>query len=214
MDHVPMSDGAERPVMLRLSTALERDLEAGLAMAARSPVPLLSVWASRFRVVLDARRNPVPVTRSQLALWVSLPDGHVEPWHARLQPTDSVQCDHFNARIPLRTCLERQGATWPGGNKWKDGTVKAKKAGIHEYCSSGKCEQGKEYAQSVVLGYQTPKFKFYKDDTPAQRRARKTWIRSHTDGEVPTLDTPPGEDRPPPLDLSDSDGSEILEGKG
>jgi hypothetical protein len=122
-----------------------------------------------------------------------------------------VRCDYFDSDIlPLKVCLERQGATWPGSNRWKDGKVRAKKAGIHEFCSSGRCQQGQEYAASVVCEYQTPKFKFYKDDTPAQRRARKTWIRSHTDGEVPTLDTPPGEDRPPPLDLSDPDVSEII----
>jgi hypothetical protein len=201
--------------VLVLTKSLERDLQAGLAMAVRNSNPMLSVWAGRFRLELERRRRPRPPPSTlQLALWILLPDGQLEPWRGRLAPGANVRCDHFACLLPLRTCLERQGAVWPGGNRWKDGKVRAKKAGIHEFCSSGECEQGREYAASVVFEYQTPKFKFYKDDTPAQRRARKTWIRSHTDGEVPTIDTPPGEDRPPPLDLSDPDVSEILGVKG
>jgi hypothetical protein len=175
-----------------------RDLEAVLAMATRAGPPALIVNARLFRKKLDSRRKPeelppeeLPFVQ-QLWLWIERPGGQLEVWRGRLSLGESVCCDHFDAPItPLKTCLERQGATWPGGNRYKDGKVRAKKAGIHPYCSSGKCDQGKCYALSVKGEWIMERFKFYRDDTPAQRKAMKEFKQSHTDF-VPMIDAPKG----------------------
>jgi hypothetical protein len=163
-------------------------------IAERSGNPTLAVAAAQFLRAVRARElakaEHPDVLEGQLALWVARPDGSFEGWRGRLKPTDPVRCDHFGcSALPIKTCLDRQGAKWPGGNRWGDGSVKAKKAGIHPYCSSGQCEQGKGYAEQVQVGWTARRFKFYRDDTPAQRLARKRFIRTRPDGEVPFIDS-------------------------
>ncbi len=190
-----------------MTAALERDLDAILAMAARSNSPMLAVGAERYKRALGDRKKPKeePKPRGpQLELWTARADGALEAWRGRLAPDATIRCDHFNAPVlPLKACLERQNARWPGGNKWGDGKVRAKKAGIHRYCSSGKCEQGKEYAASVSEGWAPKKFKFYRDDTPEQRRAMKKYIRSLPEGSSPVIDAA-GEE-PEVLDFEEPD---------
>jgi hypothetical protein len=117
-----------------LTTAQRKDLEAILAMAQRSGAPSLSVAAERFAAVIEKRARAVAPLPGQLALWEN-----GEPWRGRLAGDDLVRCDRLSTplkacTIPVRTCIQRQDARWPG-----------KKAKIHEHCGSGKCAQGAEY---------------------------------------------------------------------
>ena len=180
----------------KLTVPLLRELEDLLDTVERCAPPAAQVKAARLRKELLARvprRELTEPLKGQIPLWTSGGGGELCPWRGRLPPEAIISCPHFSGpAIPLVTCLVRQGATWPGGNRWKDGSVRAKKAGIHPYCSSGACMDGKLYAASVVATWMPPKFKFYRDDTPAQRRARKEYIVSHPDGGVPTMDDPIG----------------------
>jgi hypothetical protein len=189
---------------LYLPAAMIRDLLALLTMGQRAGSPALSVAAARYRRAIEMRRVGTKESHNgngQLALWTDGANGAFEPWRGRMGIDALVRCDHFNAgSIPLRTCLLRQGATWPGGNRWKDGQVRAKKARIHPYCGSGRCTQGKEYAARVAVEWTQPRFKFYRDDTPIQRRARQSFIRSRMDF-IPLLDMPP--DLPAPEEVSE-----------
>ena len=204
-------------MMLLLTTPLEADVVAFIAIGKRSSSAMMAVAAERLEKALLQRRadrdrrakelrakgEMQGKLEPQLDLWILRPDGTLERWRGRMEPTACVACAHFNTKtMPLKVCLERQSATWPGGNKWKDGTVRAKKAGVHPYCRSGQCVQGKEYAASVVVGFSVPRFKFYRDDTPLQRKARKVYIRSRPDGEVPMMDLPAGAGSP--IEFEDS----------
>ncbi len=67
-----------------------------------------------------------------------------------------------------------------GPEQVKDGSAIAKRAGIHEYCASGLCRQGKGYRERLP-GYVPPGFRFYRPGSHEQRVARRTWIRSNLD---------------------------------
>jgi hypothetical protein len=108
----------------------------------------------------------------------------------------------------------RQAARWPGGNRKKDGTVVAKRAGVHEYCSSGVCEQGAEYRARLV-GFEPPRHSFYRPGSHEQQVARRLFIRSSLEA-VPDLDHPPGafDVGAGAPDLADPDVREVLGAKG
>jgi hypothetical protein len=133
-----------------------------------------------------------------------------------LQPDDPVRCDFFDATLPAAVCLARQRARWPGGNRWGDGSVRARKAAIFGFCGSGLCAQGAGYAARTVYDpsadWSRGRYKFFRPDAGEQRRRRREWIRERAE-EVPTIDTPPGGvKRAPPLDLADPEVLELLGG--
>ncbi len=164
--------------MLVLTGALERTVEAVLRMAVRSGAPALAVSAERLLSDFEKRRAAklTPVTERQLVLWTEKPDGSLERWRGRLPLDACVDCKAFGATLPLRTCLLRQGSTWPGGNKLKDGSVRKKKAGIHPYCASKRCEQGNLYAASVAGAWAPPVYSEFRRDTPQQLAARERYL--------------------------------------
>jgi hypothetical protein len=156
-----------------LTTAQRKDLEAILAMAQRSGSPMLVVAATRFEKAIEKRQRSPEVLPGQFALWEE--DG--SPWRGRLGADTPVRCDRMSTPehpcvIPLKTCLQRQDAVWPG-----------KKAKIHEYCGSGKCAQGDEYrlrtAYSAAEDWASkskngrPTYQAYRKDAGVQRKRMK-----------------------------------------
>lgn len=190
---------------LALTNGLRKDLEAILAMAQRSGAPLLSVAAERFSETLAKRSRPAEPLPGQLALWE---DG--QPWRGRLGPETPVRCDRFASTIPLRCCLQRQDALWPG-----------KRAGIHEYCHSGACPQGKEYrvraAYSASADWASKSkqgrgsYQFFRRDVGEQRRRMRLYDREQVPGPREAPDSPAAEVAA--LDPTD-EVREIVEGKG
>jgi hypothetical protein len=92
--------------------------------------------------------------------------------------TDYFECTRFGrCRMEVRTCLLRQGAKWPGGNRLKDGSVREKRAAIHPYCASGECGQGGDLAKRCTFRpeavWSKGRYRFFRDDTPDQRKAMK-----------------------------------------
>jgi len=84
----------------------------------------------------------------------------------------------------------RQVARWPGGHRKKDGTVVANRAGVHEFCSSGACEQGAGY-RARLGGFEPPRHSFYRPGSHEQQVALRLFIRSNLEV-VPDIDHPPG----------------------
>jgi len=136
------------------------------------------------------------------------------PPAGRLLEWDLVRCDHFACTLAARECAMRQAARWPGGNRCKDGSVVAKRAGVHEYCASGTCEQGAEY-RARLGAFEPPRHSFYGPGSHEQQVARRLFIRSNLDI-VPDIDRPPGvlEAASGPADLVDPDVREMLGAKG
>jgi hypothetical protein len=195
---------------LALTTAQRKDLEAILAMVQRSGAPLLVVAASRFEKTLEKRQRAPAVLPGQLALW----EGD-QPWRGRLGPDTPVRCDRLSTPtqpciVPLKTCLQRQDARWPG-----------KKAPIHEYCGSGKCEQGKDYrlrsAYSASADWASKSkqgrtsYQFFRKDVGEQRRRMRQFDRER----VPEAREAPAAPVAEVADLDPTDEvREIVKGKG
>ena len=191
---------------LYLPSAMVAGLRAILAMVRRSGSPMVVVTAQRYQQELEkhAASEAPPGDQRQLGLWEMRPDGTSTRWRGRLQLHDAVTCAEFSSpALPLRTCLLRQGATWPGGNRCADGTVRKKKAGIHPYCASGKCEQGRLYMASAPVGWVCPIYSEFRKDTPQQLVARERWQQTHP-AQSPTIDAPP-----PAEETPDDDADEI-----
>lgn len=173
---------------LALNATLRKDLEALLAMARRSGAPALSVAAERFAMAMEKRQRAAALLPGQLALWE--PDG--SPWRGRLGPDTPVRCDRFASTIPLRCCLQRQDALWPG-----------KKAGIHEYCHSGACEQGKEYSRRSAYSASAEwaskskqgrgSYQFFRRDVGEQRRRMRQHDREQVPGQREAAESPAAE---------------------
>ncbi len=93
--------------------------------------------------------------------------------------TDYFRCMRFgDCLTEVRTCLLRQGARWPGGNRCKDGSVREKKAGVHPYCASGSCEQGHDLFVRCAFRpeavWSKGRYRFFREDSHEQReRAKK-----------------------------------------
>lgn len=126
------------------------------------------------------------------------------PW--RLSPDAKVPCPPFDAQeIPVSCCLARQGATWPGRNKLKDGSVRDKRAAIHAKCAG--CSLGKIYRQAV-RGYAPPKYKTYRSDSHEQHVARRKHLLSTPNWQPPNEERGPSSPVP---ELEEEDVREILE---
>lgn len=112
--------------------------------------------------------------------------------------------------VPLKTCLQRQDAKWPG-----------KRAAIHEFCASGECEQGCAYrvraAYSATADWASKSkakrgsYQFFRKDAGVQRQKRRLYIRSNVD-RLQTEEM--GEVREDGLDMQDEDVKELLNGGG
>lgn len=195
-------------------------VEAGKARSAKAR-RLARAARDAFRADADrrARRGrPAPVYQLPLAFIADAPA------KGAIRENDLVQCDRYACRLLLRVCLQRQDAKWPGGNRKKDGSVVAKKAGIYEFCASGTCAQGVEYRKRS--GYDAGEawaagskrgsaaYQFFRKDVGDQRKKRRTHIRSNLDM-VPDLDHPPGQPERVQVEPDDAeDVREILRGGG
>lgn len=195
---------------LALTSAQRKDLDALLAMARRAGAPALSVAAERFGAGLEKRARVPEVLPGQLALW----EGG-EPWRGRLEADTVVRCDRLSTPtqpclIPLKTCIQRQDALWPG-----------KKAHIHEYCGSGKCAQGTDYrsrtdysaaddwASKSKNGRGT--YQSFRKDVGVQRSRMKKFDREQVPGQREAPEAPAAE----VADLDPTDEvREIVKGKG
>lgn len=122
-----------------------------------------------------------------------------------LEPGDPVRCGHYDCVLPVKVCLQRQDARWPGAGR---------KAPIYAYCGSGRCGQGAGYRRLTRYlpaeewrsrsKSRSPRYQSYRGDAGAQRRRMRLQALSRPEGEVPTIDYPPGgPERAPPLDLAD-----------
>jgi hypothetical protein len=136
------------------------------------PAPKKAVrqFALRLRVLNPTTGIPVPTA----------------PERGTVFETDFFVCTHFgNCLTEVRHCLERQGAKWPGGNRMRNGSVKEKHAGVHPFCSSGKCEQGNDLRRRCSYlpedVWSKGRFRFFRDDTPKQRQAMKRHKAEHLD---------------------------------
>lgn len=110
-----------------------------------------------------------------------------------LAPETSMTCDRYGCTMAVRHCLERQAARWPGGNRWKSGAVKSKRAPIYDWCGSGRCEQGGQIAALCAWRPESTwskgRYRFFADSVPVQRQRMRA-----LDLEDPRLLG----DRPPP----------------
>ncbi len=135
----------------------ERDAERKLKLQERQGYTL------RMRLrVLDARGIPSETVPPAGPVW----------------ETDYFRCAHFSScLVDVKTCMLRQGAKWPGGNRLKDGSVREKKAKVHPYCGSGKCDQGHDLAMRCAFRPESVwtkgRYKFYRPDSHLQREAAK-----------------------------------------
>ena len=177
---------------MRLGRREREDLKKALAGALR--VGGAAAKAAK-RVLLRIEPKPVPPPPGQVSLW------HPEtgtPWQ-RLPISANVVCVPFTPPgaehltvIPVRCCLARQAATWPGRNRKKDGSSVAKRAAIHDKCAT--CTLGPFYLDAVRRedpDYALPKYKTYRPDSHEQHVERRKFIRSNLDI-VPSIDAPPG----------------------
>lgn len=127
--------------MLRLTTALERDLRAGLVLASESHVPLLSIWAGAFQRVLFERKVPRPVLTIQLRLWS--------------EPDDAFHCRRYGCAITYRGCITRQVDT---DSYMSDSATKHKRGKAPHFpgCYTETCGQGaahrRRFGDGVVIG--------------------------------------------------------------
>jgi hypothetical protein len=116
-----------------------------------------------------------PPDEYQLALPVLVPFAGEVP-RGTLLEMDLVPCDRFCAKVTVKACLQRQAARWPGGNKLADGSVREKGAGVHAYCASGQCEQGKDYRARCPWipedFWSKGRFRFFRPDVLKQRAAK------------------------------------------
>lgn len=190
---------------MRLNSLQSRELELIFQMAERTGSPLLIVSVRRFREALRRQEAEAPrPLRFQLYLWED--DG--TPWRGRLGPDAPIRCEHFGATIPLKTCLQRQDAKWPG-----------KSAAIHEFCASGSCAMGEmnrvraaycagaDWASRSKAGRAS--FQFYRRDAGAQRAARRIYQQSQPDRLLSE------EESQPRLDGEDEDDvQEVVRGGG
>jgi hypothetical protein len=95
----------------------------------------------------------------------------------RLSPDDPFHCDTYDCALATKFCLARQRARWPGGNRTSSGAVVEKRAGIHPFCSSGRCAQGVELARQVdydpTASWSKRRFKFFAPGVPLARQRMK-----------------------------------------
>ena len=133
--------------MLRLTATLERDLQAGLMMAARSPVPILATWAERFRIQLETRRRPAETSSvRQLTLWTTLRDGRSEPWLGRIDHDWKFTCLAYKCSgMSARECVRRQLVT--EAQRTKD--TERGQASKYPACKTGVCTQGTEIRSAL-----------------------------------------------------------------
>lgn len=132
--------------MLRLTDTLERDLRAGLVLAARSPNPMLAVWADRFRSALQPRRNPQQKQQSQLVLWTTVRDGRPGPWLGRIERDWKFTCITYKCSgISARECVRRQIVT----ELHRTRDTERGQASEYPACKTGVCEQGTEIRASL-----------------------------------------------------------------
>lgn len=148
----------------RAQAAVSGAAEALEALLPSSPVGVdPRQFALRLRV-LDERGYPTPTVPKAGPVW----------------ETDFFRCTHFgNCLTEVRHCMERQGARWPGGNRLKSGAVREKKAAIHPYCASGRCEQGTDLRERCTFRpedvWSKGRYRFYREDTLDQRKAMKAY---------------------------------------
>jgi hypothetical protein len=145
--------------MLRLTATLERDLQAGLIMAARSPVPILATWAERFRAQLETRRSP-PVASSvhQLTLWTTLRDGRSGPWLGRIDHDWKFTCLTYKCSgMSARECVRRQLVSETQRTKDKERGQASK----YPACKTGVCAQGTEIRSALKGNWIPQKYHRY-----------------------------------------------------
>lgn len=177
--------------MRRFSATLAREITALLTEVKLRGMPAHAVAAERLLARIEAANEPAPLP-GQFPLWE--PDG--SPWRGRLGPSVPIACDRFGAPgrpaiLPLRTCLQRQDAKWPG-----------KRAPIYDFCGSGKCEQGLGYRLRAAYSaaedwasrskHHRPTYQPYRRDAGAQRRRQRELLLAEE--RIPTIDTPPAEE--------------------
>jgi len=211
-----------------LPAAVERDLVGVLEAVAAGRRPR---EAARALLALVRAKPRAARQRPTVQLWLFRVDADCAPWWAdrtspfriasaagALRPDDLVACSHYHCRLLVRVCVQRQIAKWPGGNRCADGSVKAKRAGIHAFCFSGACQEGKDHRERS--GYQPEvewskgAFSFFRPGSGEQRRRRRELLLS-TPEVTPDLDHPPGSiETGPAVDLEDEDVRDILTGRG
>jgi hypothetical protein len=135
--------------MLRLTIALERDLRAGLTMAARSPNPTLAVWADRFMATLGDRPRPrFDSAMKQLTLWTTLRDGQIGPWLGRIDSDWRFTCLTYKCSgMSARECVRRQLVTET--ERTKD--TERGQASRYPACKTGACRQGTEIRAALKI---------------------------------------------------------------
>lgn len=77
-------------------------------------------------------------------------------------------------KVLLVTCIQRQNATHPGRSR-KNGTLVKRTAGVHLFCASRECAQGRANARRAPAGYKPPRYNPIRPpkEQRAQRAARR-----------------------------------------
>ncbi len=181
---------------MRLTAALERDLDRFLGEVEVRGAPSHAVKAAQIRKALKERREPQAAPPGQSPLWESNESGAQVPWRGRLGPSTPVRCDRFSTPtkpciLPLKTCLQRQDAVWPG-----------KKAKLYDVCQD--CAQGAEYkrraAYSAAADWASrskngrPTYQPFRKDSGLQRKKMAEFDARARAERIPTLEEPPAEE--------------------
>ncbi len=188
-----------------LSAAAQREVVGLLEAVAAGRRPREAARVLLLRLQGRARKPRRDVSTDQL--WLFRLDAERSPWWADqarqfrpapalgpLRPDDLVTCTQFQARLLARVCIQRQLARWPGGNRFKDGTVREKRAGVHPYCSSGSCTEGVDHrartAYDPEADWSKGRYTFFRPGSGEQCKVRRQLLLSIPEL-TPDIDHPP-----------------------